>query len=317
MSKWNIKAKQQQAMKDIRRQSAVIDSIRIGKIAKAEDLTGTELIKRDPILESLSRREHTEQVEREAARTAERDRQNQAIVDQLRAISARKPLTLEDLMSLRRDPEMLGDVDPVEELLGPDVTDVTPEFPEELPNRQDSIISDIPRINQTIYPKEELDKVDNIDELVVYLDKLRDNKRGYKAKLTGHGNHLIKNKARHRKNLENLNMYIKYIDSRIKYLKRVQGYDRGTASPIVEDPVEEMGEMLAPMLKDTPQKQQGNAILTTMEDISERLKILVGEITSGNTNVKLKNELADILHYLLRKGEISKSKYKTLMDLVI
>ena len=71
----------------------------------------------------------------------------------------------------------------------------------------------------------------------------------------------------------------------------------------------------------TDLKQQGTSItttiMTTMNDLVERMKILLGEIESGNTNKVLKNELRDIAHYLYSKDKINKSTYKMLMSLTI
>ena len=65
----------------------------------------------------------------------------------------------------------------------------------------------------------------------------------------------------------------------------------------------------------TDLKQQGTSIMTTMSDLVERMKILLGEIESGNTNKVLKNELRDIAHYLNSKDKIYRSTYKMLVDL--
>ena len=62
--------------------------------------------------------------------------------------------------------------------------------------------------------------------------------------------------------------------------------------------------------------QTGSSILTSINDIKERLQILVGEITSGNTNKTLKNELAEILNYLLKPKHINKSTYSRFINLV-
>ena len=61
--------------------------------------------------------------------------------------------------------------------------------------------------------------------------------------------------------------------------------------------------------------QKGTSIMTTMNDLIERMKILLGEIESGNTNKVLKNELRDIAHYLYSKDKINRSTYKILMSL--
>ena len=59
--------------------------------------------------------------------------------------------------------------------------------------------------------------------------------------------------------------------------------------------------------------QTGSSILTTMEDIIERFKILYGEITSGNKNIEMINEFRDIILYLFKNKHITKDYYKELM----
>ena len=60
---------------------------------------------------------------------------------------------------------------------------------------------------------------------------------------------------------------------------------------------------------------EGSSIMTTMEYLKERLQVLIGEITSGNTHKELKNELAEILHYLLSKKIVNKQYYRKLINL--
>ena len=85
----------------------------------------------------------------------------------------------------------------------------------------------------------------------------------------------------------------------LAYLKhRLEGLDRRD-DPLVEEPDE----------------QQGSSNMTTISDLKEKLQIMLGEITSGNTSKILKNELAKVLHYLDSKKKISKQKYEHLIHL--
>ena len=63
--------------------------------------------------------------------------------------------------------------------------------------------------------------------------------------------------------------------------------------------------------------KEGKGIMTNMSDLSERLKLLVGSSESGNSNIELKNELADILHNLLKNIIINKNVYNTFMNLTM
>ena len=59
--------------------------------------------------------------------------------------------------------------------------------------------------------------------------------------------------------------------------------------------------------------QAGSGIMTTIEDLWERFKILFGSITSGNKNPALINEFREIIYYLYKNKHISKLQYKSLM----
>ena len=50
---YNLKARSQMIKRDLNRKNAIIDSIRQGKVTKAEILSGTELVPRDPIHQAL------------------------------------------------------------------------------------------------------------------------------------------------------------------------------------------------------------------------------------------------------------------------
>ena len=69
-------------------------------------------------------------------------------------------------------------------------------------------------------------------------------------------------------------------------------------------------------IKNGLQLQQGSSIMTSMVDLVDRFKLLVGEIESGNTNKALKNELAEILQYLFRNKKLTKTQYKMFSNLI-
>ena len=63
--------------------------------------------------------------------------------------------------------------------------------------------------------------------------------------------------------------------------------------------------------------QSGTSILTTIPEVIEQVKLLVGEITSGNTNQSLKNELSELSTYLYKTKHINKSQYNKLTNLIL
>ena len=104
----------------------------------------------------------------------------------------------------------------------------------------------------------------------------------------GRGRHLIKNLNNHERNLREIRKYLKYIDNQIEILQKPQEVS-----------------------------QSGKGILTTVPEIIEQVKLLVGEITSGNTNQTLKNELSELATYLYKTKHINKSQYNKLTNLII
>ena len=60
---------------------------------------------------------------------------------------------------------------------------------------------------------------------------------------------------------------------------------------------------------------KGKGIMTNLVDLKERLQLLVGSIEAGNGSKELKNELADILHYLYKNKMINLNAYKMFMNL--
>ena len=123
----------------------------------------------------------------------------------------------------------------------------------------------------------------------------------------------------------NLNQ-LKTLDSHLKRdvasLNGPAVYDLKSAS--LRDDVVKYRKAIKDVIKALKQykvQQQGKSItttiMTTMNDLVERMKILLGEIESGNTNKVLKNDLRDIAHYLYSKDKINKSTYKMLMSFTI
>lgn len=58
----------------------------------------------------------------------------------------------------------------------------------------------------------------------------------------------------------------------------------------------------------------GKGIMTSIKDVIQRFKLLVGHIQAGNTNKAIKNEVSDIAHYLYSEGYLSKNLYSNLMN---
>ena len=61
--------------------------------------------------------------------------------------------------------------------------------------------------------------------------------------------------------------------------------------------------------------QEGESIMTSLEDVYERFKILLGEVTSGSKNKHVMNEFRGILYYLYKHDHISKINYDALMKI--
>lgn len=64
------------------------------------------------------------------------------------------------------------------------------------------------------------------------------------------------------------------------------------------------------------QDQEGEGLFSNINEVVEKLKVLIGEMSSGNENIKLKNEANDILEYLLRAKQINKQQYLKTMDII-
>ena len=61
---------------------------------------------------------------------------------------------------------------------------------------------------------------------------------------------------------------------------------------------------------------RGSSVFTSLEEVFERVRVLFGELTAGNTSIDLRNELADLLHYLYKHKRIKKQKYTDLIKLI-
>jgi hypothetical protein len=61
------------------------------------------------------------------------------------------------------------------------------------------------------------------------------------------------------------------------------------------------------------QKGKGIIIAPTPDQLFERAKIIIGSIKAGNTSKRAKNELIEIMDYLLKNKHISKSYHKEIM----
>ena len=108
---WNLKSKRQLINKDLNKQNAIINAIRVGNVTKAEILSGEELVARDPIQEALVRKQVEKTRAKEASDKEERRADNQEIINRLQAIVDKPAVnnqeTLEDirdLLKLRAQP---------------------------------------------------------------------------------------------------------------------------------------------------------------------------------------------------------------------
>ena len=61
-------------------------------------------------------------------------------------------------------------------------------------------------------------------------------------------------------------------------------------------------------------EQQGNSIMTNIEDVIERFEVLYGEITSGKKNINLINEFRELLYYFYKEKFVNKQYYKQMMQ---
>ena len=107
------------------------------------------------------------------------------------------------------------------------------------------------------------------------------------------------------------------MDNELKiYIQFLNG--RAINNPIYgkeRDEVVKYRKRILDVIKVSKAKVTGSSIMTSLSDIRERLQILVGEITSGNTHKTLKSELAEIVHYLYKKKILNKQNYSKLMNL--
>jgi hypothetical protein len=62
------------------------------------------------------------------------------------------------------------------------------------------------------------------------------------------------------------------------------------------------------------QSMSGKGIMTSMGDVINRFKLLVGHIQAGNTNKNVLNEAAEIAHFLYSKKKLTKGVYQNLIS---
>ena len=54
-------------------------------------------------------------------------------------------------------------------------------------------------------------------------------------------------------------------------------------------------------------------VFTSMDQVREKARVLLGELAAGNTSVTAKNELSNLLHHLYKSKQLSKSDYTNLI----
>ena len=67
----------------------------------------------------------------------------------------------------------------------------------------------------------------------------------------------------------------------------------------------------------SPSKAQlirGGEIFTSMEEMSDKLNVILGQIKAGNTSKVIRNEAMDIVHYLYKNKKIKKDSYNSIID---
>ena len=53
---------------------------------------------------------------------------------------------------------------------------------------------------------------------------------------------------------------------------------------------------------------------TNLDELTQRLKVLLGEVQAGNNSKSVKNEVADIAHHLYKKKLIKKNEYRNILS---
>jgi hypothetical protein len=69
--------------------------------------------------------------------------------------------------------------------------------------------------------------------------------------------------------------------------------------------------------KISPSKAQlirGGEVFTSLKEMSDKLKIIMGQIKAGNTSKVIRNEAMDILHYLFKNKKIKTKSYKEIIN---
>ena len=79
---WELRAKAQMVKKALNKQNAIINAFREGNVTKAEILSGTELLPRDPVQQAL----FNEQAKQTVKDRESRDMANEQIINRLEAI---------------------------------------------------------------------------------------------------------------------------------------------------------------------------------------------------------------------------------------
>ena len=266
---YELKSRSKIIKKDLNKQNAIVDAVRQGKIVKAEILSNTELVAKDPIHQALIAKQAEESIKSNLKTKEELKEVNDNILTELRTIANKRyPSSdleiLEDIRDLLKTPKTEGAIplpglETDEGAVGgkPVEIDIDKGLNERL-------------ITMHGKPSELLND-GNVDEIKQKIDDL---KKDIRKTNLGHYN------AFH---VNDLSLY----RNRLKDVLRAL------------------------------EVQKGKGIMTNLVDLKERLQLLVGSIEAGNGSKELKNELADILHYLYKNKMINLNVYKMFMNLTI
>ena len=279
--KYDLIAERYLVDRDLKKQNAIVDAVRNGKFTKAEILSDRELIPRDSVLQTLFRKDREDSEHRD-----------KKVLDKLQAIADKPNFDrdefLRDFDRILQQQRLKLEMPRAIEASLPDEGQVVEEAPDEqlvyprIEPRK-ATIGERKYVEQPILSQRDIDRANDVEALRKHFDYgLKDYEKYFDRLNTGkRGQNLIAKQEEHQRNLENYIQYLRYLKQRINQLET----------------------------------QEGSSIMTTIHDLKERLQILIGEITSGNTSKALKNELADVLHYLLKKKVLSKERYMKLMNL--
>ena len=263
---YELKSRSKVIKKDLNKQNAIVDAVRHGKIVKAEILSNTELVAKDPIHQALITKQAEESIKSNLKAKEELREVNDNILTELRTIANKRDVNnleiLEDIRDLLKTPKTEGAI-PLPGL----------ETDEGAVGGKPVEIDIDKGLNErliTMYDKpSELIINGNVDEIKQKVDEL---KKDISKTNLGHYNVF---------HVKDLSLY----RNRLKDILRAL------------------------------EVQKGKGIMTNLVDLKERLQLLVGSIEAGNGSKELKNELADILHYLYKKKMINLNAYKMFMNL--